>query len=354
MRLYRETERWGRLLSLYETVLEPAGGRPASVDPDEAPLTSRGTAGPAGRRPPGLRGEAGLAHGGLPVVRPGLPAWPPTTSAVVGDLERLARDADEWPAYAELLTKRLDEPDASRQPERDERIDLLRRLLRVYVTRLRQGRGRPALPPSSILAAAARRRGGRAGAGAHPRGAQGVAGPGRRSGAGARRASTDRTKKTRAALPHRPRRGGRAGRSAGGGQAPCAGSCEQEPRNARALTALARVSEVTGDMATRGRDHPPADRRGPGRRSAGGAAAPRPAWKRPRSAIRTRPGAPTSRRWRRIRSRPRRWPASSGCSRPSRQTEGRAAREKREGQEGPSARRPPCSTWSPASSRITS
>ncbi len=136
MRLYRETERWGRLLSLYETVLETPTGAP-SGDPDEAPLTNEerlGLLGDARRVCEEKLGSRTVAF-----------QWcarayqvAPEDVAVVGDLERLARDADEWPAYAELLNKRLDEPDVSRQPGRDERIDLLRRLLRVNVTRLQK------------------------------------------------------------------------------------------------------------------------------------------------------------------------------------------------------------------------
>jgi golgin subfamily B member 1 len=129
MRLYRETERWGRLLSLYEAVLEPRGQ--VSRDPDEAPL--------AREEQLGLLADARRVCEEKLGSRTVAFQWcarayqlAPADVSVVADLERLARDADEWPTYSVLLSKRLDDPDVPR----DERVDLLRRLLRVAVTRL--------------------------------------------------------------------------------------------------------------------------------------------------------------------------------------------------------------------------
>ena len=130
MRLYRETEKWGRLLSLYEQVLEATEEAPAG-DPDLAPLTLPERL--------SLLADARLVCEDKLGSRTVAFQWcarayalAPTDLSVASDLERLARDADEWAAYAELLTRRL----SAGMEGVQEKVDVLRRMLRVYVTRL--------------------------------------------------------------------------------------------------------------------------------------------------------------------------------------------------------------------------
>jgi tetratricopeptide (TPR) repeat protein len=141
MRLYRETERWGRLLALFETVLaQPADGTETS-----------GTATSADEIPLSLKERLELLADARRICEEKLGSrtvafqWCarayellPTNPASLLDLERLAREADEWQRYAEILTQRLAVTAAAAggEPSNEERLDLLRRLLRVHVTRL--------------------------------------------------------------------------------------------------------------------------------------------------------------------------------------------------------------------------
>ena len=216
------------------------------MDPDEAPLTNEerlGLLGDARRVCEEKLGSRTVAF-----------QWcarayqvAPEDVAVVGDLERLARDADEWPAYAELLNKRLDEPDVSRQPGRDERIDLLRRLLRVNVTRLQKvdaarrsaERILELLPDDEEAERALER------ILEERKEWPGLVTIWRRREA----RLSDRTKKME--LRFRIARAEEEELD----DLPAAaktlrGILQSEPRNARALASLARVSEVTGDMAS--------------------------------------------------------------------------------------------------------
>ena len=241
MRLYRDTERWGRLLSTYESVLD-APPAPASGDPDEAPLSDTERL--------GLLADARAVCEEKLGSRTVAFQWcaraytlAPEDSLVLGELERLAREADEWPAYAELLSKRLGQSGVSQL----EKLDVLRRLLRVYGARL----GKPdearrcaeqilALHPDDDeaekaleriledrkewpgLVAIWRRREGRL---------------------------TEEHKKLDLRF-----RIARAEEEELGDLAAAAHSLrtilERDPKNARALSALARVSEVTGDLST--------------------------------------------------------------------------------------------------------
>jgi tetratricopeptide (TPR) repeat protein len=241
-RLYREAERWGRLLSLYEAVLGRGPGDDVAGSADEAPLN--------------LEERLELLADARRICEEKLGSrtvafqWcarayelQPTNPASLIDLERLAREADEWTNYAELLSRRL--AGASVAPE--ERLDLLRRLLRVYGARL--GRADDARRCAEQILAIApdddeaertlerileerkewpglvaiwRRREGRL---------------------------TDRQK--RSDLRFRIARAEEEELD----DLPAAAETlrailETEPRNARALSALARVAEVTGDMAT--------------------------------------------------------------------------------------------------------
>ena len=208
MRLYRETERWGRLLSLYEAVLD------APAEPAPSDRSRRGAADPARAAracwpTPAWSARTSWARARWPSSgAPGPTPWRPTTWRCSSDLERLARDADEWAAYAELLTKRLSAGIEGEQ----ERVDVLRRLLRVYVTRL--GRVEEARRCSEqILAILPDDEEAERALARILEERKEWAGPGRDL-APARGALRRPQQEDRAALPHRPGRGGRAQGSA--------------------------------------------------------------------------------------------------------------------------------------------
>jgi tetratricopeptide (TPR) repeat protein len=125
--LYRSTERWGRLLATYEILLGPptADPRANGLDPEE---TLR-ILGEARRICETKLNSKSLAF-----------QWcarayelSPTDPAVFSDLERLAEEADEWEAVAGQFHRRLQ---AEPAPEAEERLGLLRRSMRIAVSRL--------------------------------------------------------------------------------------------------------------------------------------------------------------------------------------------------------------------------
>jgi tetratricopeptide (TPR) repeat protein len=246
MRLYRETERWGRLLSLFEAMLaRPQAAGDADADagnPDETPLN--------------LPERLELLADARRICEEKLGSrtvafqWcarayelAPTNAAGLEDLERLAREADEWANFAQLLSKRLHAGDVVES----ERLDLLRRLLRVYGTRLGkadEARGAAerilALRPDDDEAERALER-----ILEERKEWPGLVAIWRRREA----RLTDRQKQTD--LRFRIARAEEEELD----DLPSAartlrGILENEPRNARAMASLARVAEVTGDMAT--------------------------------------------------------------------------------------------------------
>jgi tetratricopeptide (TPR) repeat protein len=242
MRLYRETERWGRLLSLFETMLARPEAPAGEHGGDEAPLN--------------LPERLELLADARRICEEKLGSrtvafqWcarayelAPTNAAGLEDLERLAREADEWANYAQLLSKRLTATDVSES----ERLDLLRRLLRVYGTRLGkadEARGAAekilALRPDDDEAERALER-----ILEERKEWPGLVAIWRRREA----RLTDRQKQTDLRF-----RIARAEEEELDDLAAAArtlrGILDNEPRNARALASLARVAEVTGDMAT--------------------------------------------------------------------------------------------------------
>ncbi|HEY0709239.1 MAG TPA: hypothetical protein VGG33_20685, partial [Polyangia bacterium] len=132
MRLYRETERWGRLLALFETVLAQPQDTAEATSADEVPLSLKERLellADARRICEEKLGSRTVAFQWCARAYELLP----TNPASLVDLERLAREADEWQRYAEILSQRLasDEAGAAGAPSNEERLDLLRRLLRV-------------------------------------------------------------------------------------------------------------------------------------------------------------------------------------------------------------------------------
>jgi tetratricopeptide (TPR) repeat protein len=134
IRLYREAEKWGRLLSTYEAVLdeaETAPPDPVEIDPDQAKLTVAEQLGLLGESRKVCEERLGSKTVAFQWCARAY-RLAPQDAGVIADLERLAHEADEWVAYADLLAARL----TNGKPERVERIDLLRRSLRVSVLRL--------------------------------------------------------------------------------------------------------------------------------------------------------------------------------------------------------------------------
>lgn len=124
--LYRSTERWGRLLATYEILLGPASdARPSGLDREE---TLR-ILGESRKICESKLNSKSLAF-----------QWcarayelSPTDPVIFADLERLAEEADEWEAVAGHFQRRLQ---ADPPPGDEERLGLLRRSLRIAVSRL--------------------------------------------------------------------------------------------------------------------------------------------------------------------------------------------------------------------------
>ncbi len=117
--LYRDTERWARLLATFESLLSDAD--------NEAPSERLKIMAEARAVCEHKLGSKGLAF-----------QWcarayevDPTDPTVFADLVRLGEDADEWSALAALFTRRL-----ARDIPREERLDLVRRALRIALSRL--------------------------------------------------------------------------------------------------------------------------------------------------------------------------------------------------------------------------
>jgi len=121
--LYRNAQKWPRLLATYEVLAGKNGDGSFRIDPEARFAILRDARQIAEQR----MGSKGLAF-----------QWAarsfevaPTDKATEVDLERLAGDADEWDVLAELYVKRL-----GVTTERDEKQSLLRRLLKVASARL--------------------------------------------------------------------------------------------------------------------------------------------------------------------------------------------------------------------------
>ena len=121
--LYRDAQKWPRLLATYEVLLGPAAagrrhhaGRPAGA---ATPRRARSASSGSGRRRWRSSGARARSR------------RRPKNEAVRTDLERLAGEADEWGNLAALYDART-----AATTDAEERLWLLRRTLRIAATRL--------------------------------------------------------------------------------------------------------------------------------------------------------------------------------------------------------------------------